>query len=192
VKSSVVLGRLAAVVAGLAAAVVAVNAQAAFSGGVPTLTQSGSGCTTVAGGQTCGDLFAGAGRLAPGGPAEVRQAVLTFNGSSSSRSAGLYLEHFASRGAGSAPVCTAADPASKFDFTVSAEGQTLYQGTLAGFAATHVDPASRLALPGGSGRLDRWAPGDTVAVTLSVSLDRSADNSYMGCSTDTQFTWFAE
>jgi hypothetical protein len=192
VKRGIVFGRLTAVVAGLAAAVIAVNAQAAFSGGVPTLTQSGAACSAVKGGQTCGDLFAGAGVLAPGGPAEVRQAVLTFNGTGPSRAAGLYLEHFASRGAASDPVCTAADPASKFDFTVSANGQVLYQGTLSAFAATHLDPSSRLSLPGRTGQPDRWTPGDTVAVDLSVSLDRSADNSYMGCTADTQFTWFAE
>ncbi|HVD02241.1 MAG TPA: hypothetical protein VNG93_14050 [Candidatus Dormibacteraeota bacterium] len=191
-KCRVAIGRLTAVVAGLAAAVIAVNAQAAFTAGVPTLTQTGPGCTAVRGGQTCGDLFAGAGVMAPGGPAEVRQAVLTYNGSAPSTATGLYLEHFASRGAASAPVCTAADPASKFDFTVSADGQVLYQGNLASFAAAHSDPSTRLSLPGGSGRLDHWAPGDTVAVTLAVSLDRSADNAYMGCSTDTQFTWFAE
>jgi len=192
VKRGIVLGRLTATLAGLAAAVIAVNAQAGFSGSVPTLTQVGPGCSAVSGGQSCGDLFAGAGRLASGVPAEVSQSMLTFNGTVSSRAAGLYVDRFASRGAGSDAVCTAADPASKFDFTVTANGRVLYQGTLAGFAASHADPSSRLSLPGASGQLDRWAPGDTVAVDLSVSLDRSADNSYMGCTTDTQFTWFAE
>lgn len=186
------LPRLGAIVAGLAAAVVAVSAHASFSGGAPTLTQGGPGCTPIAGGQTCGNLFAGGGPLAPGGPAESSRVVLTYSGSSESRATGLYLERFASRGAGSGATCTAADPASKFDLTVSAGGQTLYQGTLAAFAAAHLDPALRLALPGRSGHLDRWAPGDTVPVTLSVSLEGSADDSYMGCSTDSQFTWFAE
>jgi len=188
----VVFGRLAAVIAGVAAATMTVNAEAAFAGAPAGLRESGSGCQAVTGGQACSDLFAGRAPLAPGGPAVVRQVTLTFTGTTGSRSAGLYTGAFSSRGAASDPVCTAIDPASKFDFTVSAGGRDLYRGTLAGFAAAHHDPSTRLALPGGSGVLDRWAPGDTVTVGLAVGLDRSADDSDMGCTTDTQFTWFAE
>jgi hypothetical protein len=188
----VVLARVAAVIAGVAAATMGVNAEAAFAGAPAGLQESGSRCHAVTGGQLCSDLFGGQGPLAPGGPAVMRQVALTFTGTTGSRSAGLYVGGYSSRGASSDPVCTASDPASKFDFTVSAGGRELYRGTLAGFAAGHHDPSTRLALPGDSGVLDRWAPGDTVTVDLAVSLDRSADDSDMGCTTDTQFTWFAE
>ena len=176
-----VLGRAAAIIAGLAAAIIAVNAQAAFAGAAPTLSASGGA-----------DLFAGAGILAPGGPAVVRQAVVTFTGSAPSRAAGLYLANFQSRAATSAPACTAGDPGAKFDFTVSERGRLLYAGTLAGFASTHFDPATRLALPGRGGLVNRWAPGDRVTVDLAVSLDGSADDSDMGCTSAAQFDWFAE
>lgn len=186
------LGKLAAAAVALAAATLAINAQAGFVGTRPSLTQSRPGCTTTATGQACVALFGADQTLAPGGPAVSRQLDLTFNGSKSSTAAGLYFNNFSSRGSASDPICTAPDPASKFDFTVSAEGQVLYRGTLAGFAASHHDPASRLALPGRSGSADHWAPGDSVTITLAVELDRSADNQYMGCTTGTDFVWFAE
>jgi hypothetical protein len=192
VQIRVLVGRLAAIVAGLAAAAIAVNAQAAFAGTAPSLTESGPGCITSSAGQVCGDLFAGSAPLAPGGPAAIRQAILTFTGSHASSSAGLFLGGFTSRGAASNPLCTASDPGSKFDFTVAAGGKVLYRGTLTGFAAAHSDPATRLQLPGAAGLADRWAPGDTVTVELAMTLDQSADNSFMGCTTDAVFTWFAE
>ncbi|HVC78141.1 MAG TPA: hypothetical protein VND96_16645 [Candidatus Micrarchaeaceae archaeon] len=186
------LSKLVAAFVALAAATLAVNAQAGFISTRPSLTQTGPRCATTTTGQVCDALFGGGQPMAPGGPAVSRQVTLTFKGSQSSTAAGLYFKNFSSRSNSSDPICTAADPASKFNFTVSAEGQVLYQGTLADFAASHSDPASRLALPGHSGSADRWAPGDSVTITLAVKLDRSADNQYMGCSTNADFVWFAE
>ena len=176
-------------VAGLAAALLAVNAQAALPGAAPTLTERGVGCSAAAAGEVCANLFAGGGPMAPGGPAEVRTAVLTLNGGSASTTVGLYFQGFASRGPASDRICSATDPASKFDFTVTAGGRVLYEGTLADFAATHLSPPTELLIPG---RSDRWARGETMPVTLAVKLDRSADNSYMGCASDTEFVWLAE
>jgi len=173
-------GKLAALLAGLVMTLLAPS-QPGFSASRPHLVADGGH-----------DLFAGASALAPGGAALISDAIVTFTGQRASRAAGLYFSSFASRGRASQPTCTAADPAAKFDFTVSEDDALLYQGTLADFAAAHRDPASRLPLAGRGGVFDRWAPGDTMTVSLAVALDRSADNSLMGCTTDTRFAWFAE
>ena len=101
---------------------------------------------------------------------------------------GLHLQNFLSRGPASDGTCSAADPGSKLDFEVTVAGRVLYMGSLAGFAATYSGSARQLPIPGRSGG---WARGDQVRVTLAVRLDASADNSYMGCTTDTDFVWLA-
>ena len=181
------MGRITAIVAGLAAAVIAVNANAGFTSGAPMLTATGEGCSA----QACSDLFAGAGPLAPGVPV-VRQVRLTYSGPAPSREAGLFFSGYVSRSGGSSRACTAVDPGAQFDFTVSQGAAVLYRGTLAGFAAAHHDAATRLALAGPAGTADRWSPGDSTTLTMAVALDRSAGNSLMGCTVDTQFSWFAE
>jgi len=184
--------KLAASGAAIGAAILAGTAHAGFVSSPATLTQSGPGCSQSASSQVCGNLFAAAGPMAPGGPALSRTVTLTYSGSAASTEAGLYLQGFQSRTAGSAATCTAADPASRLDLTVSEGGQTLYQGTLSDFAAEHSDPAGRLALTGAAGRPDTFNPGDRVNVTLAIGLDRSAGNEYMGCSSTTNFVWIAE
>lgn len=191
VKGAVVL-KLAASGAAIGAAILAGTVHAGFVTTPATLTQSGPGCSQSASSQVCGDLFPAAGPMTPGGPALSRTVTLTYSGSAASTEAGLYLQGFQSRTAASALTCTAADPASKLDLTISQGGRTLYQGSLSDFAAAHSDPADRFALAGTSGRPDSWNPGDKVDASLAVGLDQSAGNEYMGCTSTTDFIWFAE
>ena len=179
---------LAAAVSALAVMLLAINAQAAFLGSAPRLTETGAGCTAGPSGEICANLFATGEAMAPGGPAEVSDATHTLTGGSGATEVGLYLQGFASRGAASEPTCSAADPASKFEFDVTVSGKMLYSGNLSYFAAMHSGPLTQLLIPGRSGR---WVPGDTVRVTLAVKLDASADNTYMRCTTDTEFVWLA-
>jgi hypothetical protein len=184
--------KLAASGAAIGAAILAGTAQAGFVTTPATLTQPGPGCSQAASSQVCGNLFAAGASLVPGGAATSRTVTLTYSGSAASGAAGLYLQGFQTRTAASAPTCTAIDPAAKLDLTVAENGRTLYEGTLSDFAAIHSDPAGRLVLAGATGRDDHFNPGDRVAVTLSIALDRSAGNAYMGCASTTDFVWFAE
>lgn len=187
-QGTVRLMGLAAAVSALAVMLLAINAQAGFVGSPPRLVEAGAGCAAGATGEVCANLFANGRAMAPGGPAQVREVALTLNGGGNATEVGLYLQGFVSRGPASDRICSAADPASKFDFEVTVAGRMLYTGSLADFAAAHSAPMTQLPIPArGSG----WAPGDTVRVTLAVRLDASADNSYMGCITDTEFVWLA-
>ena len=179
---------LTAAVAALSATVLGINAQAAFMVSAPTLTEQGDRCGTHQSDGTCAISFSGGSPMAPGGPAEVRATVLSLNGGGIKTVVGLYFQGFASRGPASDRSCSAADPAAKFDLSVSVNGHVLYQGTLADFAATHFSPHSQLPVPGPSGH---WAPGQTVQVRMGVKLDQSADNSHVGCVTDTDIVWLA-
>ena len=182
------LAGLAAVVSALAMMLLAINAQATFLGSAPSLTETGAGCASLPSGEVCANLFANGDAMAPGGPAEVRAVALTLTGGGNHTEVGLHLQNFLSRGPASDDTCSAADPGSKFDFEVTVAGRVLYTGSLAGFAATYSGSARQLPIPGRSGG---WARGDQVRVTLAVRLDASADNSYMGCTTDTDFVWLA-
>jgi hypothetical protein len=184
--------KLAASGAAIGAAILAGTAHAGFVTTPATLTQSGPGCTQSASSQVCGNLFAAGAQLVPGGAGTSRTVTLTYSGSAASGAAGLYLQGFQTRTDASAPTCTAPDPAAKLDLTVSEGGRTVYEGTLSDFAAAHSDPATRLALAGAAGREDHFNPGDRVAVTLTIALDRSASNAYMGCDSTTDFVWFAQ
>jgi hypothetical protein len=191
VHAAVVL-KLAASGAAIGAAILAGTAHAGFVTSPPTLTQSGPGCTQSASSQVCGSLFGAGAPLVPGGPGTTRTVTLTYSGSAASSAAGLYLQGFQTRTASSASTCTAADPATKLDLTVKENGRTVYQGTLSDFAALHSTSAGRLVLAGATGQDDHFNPGDRVAVTLAVALDRSAGNADMGCVSATDFVWFAE
>ena len=184
--------KLAASGAAIGAAILAGTAHAGFVTAPPSLTQSGPGCSQSASSQVCGNLFTAAGPMVPGGPALSRTVTLAYSGSAASTEAGLYLQGFQSRTADSAATCSAADPASKLDLTISEGGSTLYQGSLSDFAAAHSDPAGRFALAGATGRPDTFNPGDRVDVSLAIGLDRSAGNEFMGCLSTTDFVWFAE
>lgn len=185
------LAKLVTSFAGILTAALAGSAQAGFVPSPPSFEESGLRCTTAVAGRVCPALFDSSQPLWPGGPAQSRSLTLTYLGSKPSSAAGLYLAHYGFWAASSGPLCSAADPGAGFDFAVSANGMTLYRGTLADFAANHSDPASRLALPGRAGQPDRWSPGDSETVTLSVALDRAAGNQFMTCSATTDFVWYA-
>ena len=184
--------KLAASGAAIGAAILAGTAHAGFVSTPPTLTESGPGCTQTASSQVCANLFGAGAPLVPGAPGSSRTVTLSYAGSGPSGAAGLYLQGFQTRTAASALTCTESDPAAKLDLTVSEGGRTLYQGSLSDFAAIHSDPAGRLVLAGATGRDDQFNPGDQVAVTVTVALDRGAGNADMGCVSTTDFVWFAE
>lgn len=163
--------------------------------GLTNVAGAGADCTTPAANAVCAALFpAGASPLYPGGPAQSAEVTVTYHASSPTASFGVYLTNFSARAAESAPYCSASDPASMLDLTIRQGARTIYQGTLSAFALTHSAPTSMLHLAGGrdgAGSLDRWHDGDSSTFTISVSLDRAADNAYMGCASTADIAWLA-
>lgn len=154
---------------------------AADSGlGLTNVSGQAGDCTVPARLTACATLFDGSATIFPGGPAVERSVTVTWHGSTRPSSFGLHLDHFSSRDARSQPGCTAADPAAKLDLAVSQDGVLLYAGTLSGFHREHGAAPDALPLRGDSGRF-----------TISVAMDRSADNSYMGCVSTTDLVWIA-
>lgn len=183
----------------LAAAVLAfhqlTSALAAPPIGLTNVAGAAGDCTSPSQSAVCATLFpAGASPLYPGGPAEKAQVTITYRASNATSSFGLYLSKFAARAPQSAAVCSAADPASMLDLTVRQGATTIYQGSLSAFAAAHSGPTSMLHLAGGhdgSGAADRWQNGDSSSFSISVALDRAADNAYMGCASTADIDWMA-
>jgi len=129
----------------------------------------------------CATLFDGSEVLFPGGPAAVRSVTVTWHGGGRPASVlGLFVDNFSSHNARSQPACTAPDPASRLDLSISQDGRLLYLGTLAGFASEHGTAPGALQAQGDSGRF-----------TIAVALDRMADNSYMGCVSTGDLVWTA-
>jgi hypothetical protein len=152
----------------------------------PTLTEVGAHCKPTSAGVVCDSLFDGSQPLYPGAPPITRTVTLTYQGSQKAGVGGLYIGSFVSRSATSAPLCTAADPAAGFELSVAADGQSLYQGSLSDFAAAHSDASNLLPLR------SSWRSGESVAVTLAVTMPRSAGNEFMGCVSAADFIWTAE
>ena len=153
---------------------------AADSGvGLTNVTGQGGDCTAPTRLAACAPLFDGTGVLFPGGPAVERSVTVTYHGGHAS-AFGLYLDQFTSREARSQPGCTTADPADKLDLAITQDGRLLYQGTLSSFHREHGTAPDALPLHGDSGRF-----------TISVAMERSADNSYMGCVSTTDLVWIA-
>lgn len=142
-------------------------------------------CRTPASGGICAPLFTGDTLLVPGRQIERRVAI-GYHGGRPTRRFGVYATDFHTRSAASAPYCTAPDPADKLDLVIREDGQTIYDGTLATFAAAHDSP--RAALPVGGGR---WTDGRHSTFTLAVSLDPAAGNAYMGCVSTAGLAWYA-
>ena len=67
--------------------------------------------------------------------------------------------------------------------SVVRDGSSVFEGSLSSLA-THADSASMASI----GRL---AAGGVANLTVTVKLDRAADNSYMGCVSKADFVWFA-
>ena len=175
------------------AAPLALAAVALWHGAFPAglASDGGVGLTNVAG-QTgdcaapvrnaaCATLFDGSDILFPGGPAAQRTVTVTWHGGGRPASfLGLFVGNFSSRSASSRPGCTAPDPASRLDLSISQDSRPLYLGTLSAFARDHGSAPSALPAAGDSGRF-----------TIAVALDANADNSYMGCVSSADLVWTA-
>lgn len=178
------IGSAAAI--GVAAIAAGSTAQATFHSGPVALTATAAGCSQGAAGSECSRLFDGGQVLYPGSAPITRNVSVSYSGDRSSSEAGLYLTHYATKATRSGSTCTATDPGSMLNLLISENGIVLYQGTLSAFAAAHADPSTLLALHGG-----HLSPGAVLTLTMSVSMNRAADNAYMSCATDTNFAWFA-
>jgi hypothetical protein len=153
---------------------------AAESGiGLTNLSGQAGDCKTPTRMAACAPLFDGSGLFYPGGPAVERSVTVTWHGGHPS-AFGLYVDKFSSHDARSQPGCTTADPADKLNLLVAQDGNLLYQGTLSSFHREHGTAPDALHLHGHSGRF-----------TISVAMDLSADNAYMGCVSTTDLVWVA-
>ncbi|HEY8738677.1 MAG TPA: hypothetical protein VIO62_16730 [Candidatus Dormibacteraeota bacterium] len=177
------LGKLAAAVAAIGTAALASSASAGLNPGGGALVQRGAQCSSAGLTQVCTGLFDGGQALYPGSPSESASLTLDYQGTKPAAQAGLFLEHFVSHSSGSDAACTAADPASMLRVTVLRDGSVAFQGSLSALA-THADSA-------GMTSIGRLAAGGTAHLTVTVSMDRAADNSYMGCVSKADFVWFA-
>jgi hypothetical protein len=154
----------------------------ASEGGIGLTNVSGRAgdCVTPTRQAACATLFDGSASLFPGGPAIERSLTVTWHGNGHAASAfGLYVGNFTSHNGRSA-ACAAADPAARLDLSVSQDGTLLYTGTLSEFARDHGSAPNALLAHGDSGRF-----------SIAVSLDRAADNTYMGCVSTADLVWTA-
>ena len=177
------LGKLAATVVAIGAAALASTASAGMNPGGGALVQRGAQCSSAGLTQVCTGLFDGAQTLYPGGPSESASLTLDYQGTRPAAQAGLFLQHFVSHSPGSDAACTAADPASMLLVTVLRDGSVAFEGSLSALA-THADSAGMASI----GRLEA---GGTAHLTVTVSLDSAAGNTYMGCLSKADFVWFA-
>ena len=147
--------------------------------GLTNVSGRAGDCTAPTRLAACAPLFDGTESLLPGGPPIARSVTVTWQGARPSVF-GLYVDRFLSRDPRSQPICTAADPAGKLILRVDQDGTPLYQGTLSDFQRDHGSASDALHLLGDSGRF-----------TISIALDRSADNAYMGCVASADLVWIA-
>jgi len=131
-------------------------------------------------------IFNSSQQYIPGDTPTVEYAHLRLAGPVSSSAAGLYITNFQSKAPSSLSICTAPNPADKFDVTIDEGSQVLYSGTLSDLASEHNSPQTLLPISGGV-----LKPGQTATIKLSVGLDVSADNPYMGCSVSASLAWYA-
>jgi len=177
------LGKVVGAVAAIATAALATTASAGLNPGGGALVQHGAQCSSAGLTQVCSGLFDGGQALYPGGPAEAASLTLDYRGTKPAAQASLFLQHFVSHAPGSDSACTAADPAAMLLVSVVRDGSSVFEGSLSSLA-THADSASMASI----GRL---AAGGVANLTVTVKLDRAADNSYMGCVSKADFVWFA-
>ncbi len=183
------------------------NPSNVFANGSMTMTNvagtavSGSDCSTSTSSGTCATLFsAGSTSMPPGAADKTNSATITYTGSITTASFGLYATNYTSVGGGSAASCTAVNPASKINLQVKQGATIIYPtggsgyGTLSGFAAAYTGTGAMLHLKGGtngSGSVDVWATNNNSAFTINVNLDSSADNTYQGCQSLADLVWYA-
>ena len=178
-----VIGKVAGAFAAIAAAALASTASAGWAPGGGALVQRGAQCSSAGLTQVCSGLFDGGQALYPGGPSQSASLTLDYQGAKPAAQAGLFLQHFVSRASTSDASCTAADPASMLRLAVVRDGSAVFEGSLSALAG-HSDAA-------GMASIGRLAAGGTAHLTVTVSMDRAADNSYQGCISKADFVWFA-
>ena len=183
------------------------NPSNVFGNGSMTMTNvagtavSGINCTTATTNGTCATLFSSSTTgFQPGGADSSNTVTITYTGSITTASFGLHAANYTSESGGSAASCTAADPASKLNLQIKQGSTIVYPtsgsgyGSLSSFATTFSSNAALLHLDGGSngaGTLDQWATSDSSVFTININLDTSADNTYQGCQSQTDFVWYA-
>ena len=189
------------------------NPSNTFAAGTLTMTNvagtavSGSDCATATLSGTCATLFAagtagttGLTNFTPGGSDVSNTVSITYTGSLPTGDFRLYASSYAAKGAGSAALCTASNPASKLNLQVTVGATIIYPttgsgyGTLDGFATTYTSAGTGLPLRGGtngSGTAGVWATNDVGTYTINVNLDASADNTYQGCQSVAALNWYA-
>ena len=118
---------------------------------------SGSNCTTSTSNGTCATLFsAGSTGMAPGAADKTNSVTITYTGSITTSTFGLYAANYSTKSGGSAAACTATDPATKINLQVKQGSTIIYPtsgsgyGTLAGLAGTYTGTGALLALKGGT------------------------------------------
>lgn len=175
---------------------------ATFVGGTVTMTNvagsvvSGSNCATATTAGTCAVIFSATG-LKPGAADRTNTVTITYTGSLATSDFRLYASGYQSKGASSAAVCTATDPASKLNMQVKQGATIVYPttgtgyGTLAGFATTYASSAAGLPLKGSGGTGGVWTTNDAATFTLAVDLDATVDNTYQGCQSGVTLVWYA-
>jgi hypothetical protein len=152
----------------------------------PNLTVGDGSCSR--GRMPCEIRFTGNHDLYPGGLAARSAVELAYVSHNQAANVQLYVSSFDERSLASTPLCTAYRPAALFDVAIESEKRLLYTGSLDALAQLASTPAEGLSVPAPRGH-QRWLPGDREQVLLSIGLNRSADNSYMGCSVQVAFGW---
>ncbi len=162
---------------------------------------SGSDCSTATNSGTCATLFDASSTNFTAGGSDVSNTVtITYLGSITTGTFGLYAGNYSSAAASSSPLCTATDPASKINLQIKQGSTIIYPtsgtgyGTLADFAATYTDTGNLLALAGGTdggGTANVWTANDSSVFTIKVNLDSSADYTYEGCQSAAGLVWYA-
>ena len=182
----------------LVAGAIALRTLTGFAGtdtiGLTNVSGAAGDCVTATTNARCATLFQGREVMWPGKAPMKANVTITYHGSGT-HGFGVYLSSFASKSARSSSLCQAADPADKMNLKIEQGGNTVYEGTLSAFAALYHDSTAMLHLAGGhngAGTVDRWAGNDSSDFTLSVGLDLSADNPYMGCVSTADIAWLAE
>jgi len=152
----------------------------------PRLAVGDLSCTQ--GGVPCEIRFTGNDNLYPGGPAAQAAVDVAYLSHTQPASVQLYISEFDGSSPRSSPLCTALRPATLFEVLIEGREQQLYAGSLEALARLARTPAEGLLVHAPEGHA-HWLPGDREQVTVSIGLDRRADNSYMGCSVQVAFGW---
>ncbi len=183
------------------------NPTSAFGNSSLTMTNvagtvvSGSNCSTNTNNGTCAMVFSSSStNFIPGAADKSNTITITYTGTITTGTFGIYAANYTSKASGSSSLCTATSPGTKINLQIKQGSTIIYPtsgsgyGTLNAFATTYVGMGSVLHLKGGtngSGTADQWAPNDSSTFTINVNLDSSADNTYQGCQSQTDLIWYA-